>query len=64
MNKLILGQLGFIGFIWIGMAFFFNQMDETSKLIFYLVTSWLLFLIVLAVKDFLRQKKEKTDADS
>jgi len=50
-----------IGVIWIGMLFFFNEMNDTSKIIFYVVTSWLLFLIVLAVKGFIADRKENTD---
>lgn len=61
MNKMLLAQLGFIAVIWIGMAFFFNEMSQTSKYIFYLVTSWFLFLIVIVVKDFIRARKEKTE---
>lgn len=62
MNKMLLAQLGMIAFVWVGMVFFFKEMSETSKLIFYLVTSWLLFLIVMVVKDVIRQrKKEKTE---
>ena len=62
MNKLLLAQLGMIAFIWVGMVFFINEMSDTSKWIFYIVTSWLLFLIVMVVKDFIRQRKnEKTE---
>lgn len=57
MQKLLLAQLGVIGVIWIGMAFFFNDMTDTSKRIFYIVTSWLLFIIVMVVKNFIRQKR-------
>ncbi|GEM_PF-2495440 len=59
--KSIYAQLGMIGVIWVGMLFFFNEMTDTSKLIFYVVTSWFLFLIVMAVKAFIRQRKEKTN---
>ncbi|WP_339317283.1 hypothetical protein [Oceanobacillus sp. FSL W7-1304] len=44
-----------IGAIWIGMATFFSEMNEGAKLIFYLVTSWLLFLIVIIVKAWIKQ---------
>ncbi|MCM3739493.1 hypothetical protein M3210_04340 [Oceanobacillus luteolus] len=57
MQKLLLAQLGVIGVIWIGMAFFFSDMTDTSKRIFYIVTSWLLFIIVMVVKNFIRQKR-------
>lgn len=61
MNKMLLAQLGIITLVWIGMAFFFSDMSNTSKIIFYIVTSWFLFLIVIVIKDFLRTRKEKTE---
>jgi len=51
-------QILAIGIIWAGMAFFFSKMTEPSKIIFYLVTSWLLFLIVLVVKKFVKERKK------
>jgi len=50
-----------IGVIWAGMFFFLDEMGEGSRVIFYLVTSWLLFLIVIIVKALLRKRKEKTE---
>ncbi|HLR67481.1 hypothetical protein [Virgibacillus alimentarius] len=50
-------QILAIGIIWTGMAFFFSKMTEPSKVIFYVVTSWLLFLIVLFVKKFFKDRK-------
>ncbi len=41
--------------------FFFDQMGEPSKLIFYAVTSWLLFLIVLFGKKVYRDRQAKKD---
>ncbi|WP_156291970.1 hypothetical protein [Oceanobacillus salinisoli] len=58
--KLLLGQLGLIAVIWVGMAIFFNDMNEASKIIFYLVTSWALFLLVIIIKTWIRERKEKT----
>lgn len=52
-------QILAIGVIWAGMAFFFNDMDQVGKIIFYAVTSWLLFLVVLLVKSYF--KKESYD---
>ncbi|WP_237049246.1 hypothetical protein [Lentibacillus amyloliquefaciens] len=51
-----------MGVIWIGMAFFFQEMDQFSKLIFYAATSWLLFLIVILIKQLI--KNHKNDDDS
>lgn len=52
-------QILAIGIIWSGMAFFFKNMDQAGKIIFYVVTSWLLFLVVLLVKGYF--KKESYD---
>lgn len=56
--KLVLYQILGIGAIWIGMAFFFNEMDPTSKIIFYCITSWLLFLIVIYIKQRINGTKD------
>lgn len=47
--------------IWAGMTFFYNELKQSGVFIYYVVTSWLLFLIVLGVKHFLRERKEKED---
>ncbi|WP_163970990.1 hypothetical protein [Oceanobacillus halotolerans] len=57
--KFLVYQIIAIAIIWTGMAFFFDEMNEMSKMIFYLVTSWLLFLIVLLVKQWIRMRKAK-----
>jgi len=56
-------QILAIGVIWAGMAFFFNDMDQVGKIIFYLVTSWLLFLIVLFVKSLFKKKSLSPDEE-
>lgn len=61
MNKMLLAQLGLVGFIWVGMSFFYNDMSEESRWIYYLVTSWVLFLMVMVVKDFFRQKRKEKE---
>lgn len=61
MNKMLLAQLGLVGFIWVGMSFFYNDMSEESRWIYYLVTSWVLFLMVMVAKDFFRQKKKEKE---
>ncbi len=57
--KLILAQLLLIGVVWIGMAFFFSEMTEPAKIIFYLVTSWMLLLIVLIAKIWWKNRKNE-----
>ncbi|WP_229683115.1 hypothetical protein [Virgibacillus oceani] len=54
--KFLLYQILAIAVIWTGMAFFFSKMDELSKIIFYVVTSWLLFLIVIFVKQIINKR--------
>lgn len=56
--KFLLYQIIAIGIIWGGMAFFFNDLYDSGRIIFYIVTSWLLFLIVLFVKEVLRNRRK------
>jgi len=57
--KVLLGQFALIFVVWLGMASFFEDMGEGSKVIFYLVTSWLLLLVVLIIKEFIKSRGEK-----
>ncbi|WP_234028441.1 hypothetical protein [Lentibacillus sp. Marseille-P4043] len=57
--KLLGYQLTAIAIIWIGMAFFLSKMDDVSKIIFYAVSSWLLFLLVIFVKQIVKKRKMK-----
>lgn len=50
-------QIAIIGVIWCGMFFFLNDLYDQGRIIFYIVTSWLLFLIVLFVKEWIKSKK-------
>lgn len=50
-------QILLVGFIWCGMLFFLSDLYESGKYIFYLVTSWLLFLLVLYAKQYVRERK-------
>lgn len=59
--KILLFQIIAVGVIWIGMLTFFDDLYQTGVYIFYGVTSWLLFLIVLFLKAFFREQKEKRD---
>ncbi len=56
--KPLIYQILIIAIIWVGMVFFVNDMDQMSKMIFYLVTSWLLLLVVLLVKELIRNRKK------
>ncbi|WP_193065121.1 hypothetical protein [Oceanobacillus oncorhynchi] len=56
--KLLLGQFVITLIVWIGLLTFFQEMSQASQLIFYLVTSWLLLLIVLMIKTWIKEKKE------
>ncbi|CEI83135.1 hypothetical protein J18TS1_08520 [Oceanobacillus oncorhynchi subsp. incaldanensis] len=56
--KLLLGQFVIILIVWVGLLTFFQEMSQASQLIFYLVTSWLLLLIVLMIKTWIKEKKE------
>ena len=55
--KPLLYQVLIMAAIWIGMLFFVDDMNRLSKMIFYIVTSWLLLLMVLFVKEVIRSKK-------
>ncbi|MGM8363892.1 hypothetical protein ACLIBG_00290 [Virgibacillus sp. W0181] len=44
--------------IWLGMLFFLSDMLDSGRIIFYVVTSWLLLLIVLFLKQFFRERNK------
>lgn len=56
--KFYLYQILAVFIIWLGMTFFLDKMFDSGKIIYYVVTSWLLFLIVLAVKQWFRERKQ------
>jgi len=56
--RLLLGQFAITFLVWLGLAFFFAEMNEGSKVIFYLVTSWLLYLLVVIVKTWFREHRK------
>ncbi|HLR43342.1 MAG TPA: hypothetical protein VK067_08910 [Pseudogracilibacillus sp.] len=37
--------------IWAGMTFFLDKIAGNARIVYYVVTSWLLFLIVLFIKN-------------
>lgn len=57
--KFYLYQILGVFIIWLGMTFFLDKMYDSGKIIYYVVSSWLLFLIVLAIKKWVRDRKEK-----
>jgi len=57
--KFYLYQILGVLIIWLGMTFFLDDIEGSGKVIYYVVTSWLLFLIVLAIKKFMRDRQEK-----
>ncbi|WP_096271488.1 hypothetical protein [Paucisalibacillus globulus] len=59
--KPLLYQILIMAAVWIGMLFFLDEMNQLSKMIFYIVSSWLLLLIVLLVKEVIRSKKNSNE---
>lgn len=57
--KFFLYQILAVSVVWVGMLFFWDELYDSGRIIFYIVTSWLLFLIVLAIKQFFHQRNEK-----
>ncbi len=55
--RFLLYQILVIGLIWGGMLLFWNDLYDQGRIIFYIVTSWFLFLIVLFVKEWIKSKK-------
>lgn len=56
-NKFFGYQIIAVSIIWIGMSIFFKKIDGSGVIIYYIVTSWLLFLLVLYFKNKYKQKK-------
>lgn len=59
-NKFFGYQIIAVSIIWIGMTIFFKKMDDSGVTIYYVVTSWLLFLLVIFFKNKYKQKKGKS----
>lgn len=57
--KFYLYQILGVIIIWLGMTFFLDKIDGAGKIIYYVVTSWLLFLFVLAGKKLIADRKGK-----
>ncbi len=56
-NKFFGYQIIAVSIIWIGMTIFFKKMDGSGVIIYYVVTSWLLFLLVIYFKNKYKQRK-------
>lgn len=63
-SKFYLYQIIAIAIIWGGMAFFFQELYTSGKVIFYVVTSWLLFLIVGYIRSIVEKRKQNENNDS
>jgi len=61
--KFLLYQILAIGIIWGGILFFYDELYDSGRIIFYIVTSWLLLLIVLFIKEFIRQHQGESSED-
>lgn len=55
--KFLLYQILAVFVIWLGMFFFFDDLQAAGLYVFYIVTSWLLFLMVLLGKQWFRERK-------
>ena len=57
--KFYLYQILGVLIIWLGMTYFLDDITGTPRIIYYAVTSWLLFLIVVTVRTYLTERKHK-----
>lgn len=62
-SKFFLYQIIAIAVIWGGMAYFFDELYPQGKIIFYVVTSWLLFLIVVFIRRLIAERRESSKED-
>ncbi|WP_246202581.1 hypothetical protein [Virgibacillus doumboii] len=62
MMKPLVYQVIGLGVIWLGMAFFYSDLHGAGRIIFYIATSWLLFLIVILVKALMKGRNEDDDS--
>ena len=58
-NKFFGFQILAISIIWIGMTIFFKEMARSGVIIYYVLTSWLLFLIVVYIRNKVEVRKNK-----
>lgn len=53
-----------VGVIWGGMTYFLDEIHGNGIYIYYAVTSWLLFLIVVAIRQWIADRRNKTKTNS
>jgi len=56
--KFLVYQIVALAVIWCGMFFFFDELYDSGRTIFYILTSWLLFLLVLLGKELKKRRKQ------
>lgn len=56
--KLLGYQIVAIVIIWAGMVSFYAELDDTGKIFFYVVSGWLLFLIISFIKQKMGKQKD------
>jgi len=56
-------QIIAIFIIWAGMSFFYNDLKPSGVIIYYVVSAWLLFLIILAIRFYLNERDEKQNKE-
>ncbi|MUV38644.1 hypothetical protein JNUCC1_02498 [Lentibacillus sp. JNUCC-1] len=61
--KFLLYQILAIGVIWGGMFFFREHFGSVEKAIFYVVTAWLIFLVLILIKNILTGQWKHNDQD-
>ena len=59
--KFYLYQLLAVIIVWSGMTYFLENIEGAGRIIYYAVTSWLLFLIVLTVKKWFADKRKQNE---
>jgi len=59
--KFYIYQLIGVLVVWLGMTYFIDDIGGDMKIIYYIVTSWMLFIIVLTIKKYFSDRKKKDD---
>lgn len=55
--KFLLYQILATFVVWLGMFFFLDELYDAGRIIFYIVTSWLLFLVVLLIRTLVQKRR-------
>lgn len=59
--KFYLYQIAGVLVVWLGMTFFLSDIHGAGKIIYYVVTSWLLLLVVVTVRKVIRDRQKEKD---